>query len=268
MQADEKLFHAYLISSGTAQEREALAARLAQTMVCESTGERPCGVCRHCRKALAGIHPDIAFIERETDDKGAQKREISVAQARRMAADAWIRPNEAERKVYVIRDAQTLNLNAQNALLKLLEEPPAGASFILCADNAAALLDTVRSRCVEKTLHAETVSAEDADAAEQIGAYLRIAAQRDLPALLRLMSEWEKLDMDALRARIHALYAHISEALCLRAEAPGLDRAQLGRLLALAERAEQYLRANVGGKNVLGLLSAETIDLQRMQSEE
>ena len=268
MQADEKLFHAYLISSGTAQEREKLAASLAQTMVCEGEGERPCGVCRHCRKALAGIHPDILYVERETDDKGVQKREISVAQARRMAADAWIRPNEAERKVYIVREAQTLNASAQNALLKLLEEPPAGAYFILCADNAAALLDTVRSRCVEKTLHAETVSSEDAEAAEQIGMYLRIAAERDLPALLRLTADWEKLDTDALRDRIHALYAHLAEALCLRAEAPGLDREQLGRLLALAERAESYLRANVGGKHVLGLLAAETIDVRSIQSEE
>ena len=268
MQADEKLFHAYLISSGTAQEREKLAAALAQTMVCESTGERPCGVCRHCRKALAGIHPDILYVEREKDDKGVLKREISVAQARSMAADAWIRPNEAERKVYVVREAQLLNSSAQNALLKLLEEPPAGASFILCADNAAAMLDTVRSRCVERMLHAEAISAEDADEAEQVRAYLRIAAKRELPALLRLTAEWEKLDTEALRERIHALYALLSEALCLRAEAPELSREELGRLLRLAERAENYLRANVGGKHVLGLLAAETIDVLSKQREE
>ena len=260
MQADEKLFHAYLISSGTAQEREAYAARLAQAMVCEGNGEKPCGVCRHCRKALAGIHPDIAYVERETDDKGVLKREISVTQARSMAADAWIRPNEADRKVYIIREAQKLNLNAQNALLKLLEEPPAGACFVLCADNAAALLDTVRSRCVERTLHAESVSSTDPEAEAQISEYLRNAANRDLPALLRQMTGWEKLETEALRERVHALYARLAETLCLRGDACGLTRAQLGRLLALSERAEQYLRSNVGGKHVLGMLAAETIE--------
>ncbi len=259
MQAEEKLFHAYLISSGTAQERDRVAAFLAQTMVCESEGKRPCGVCRHCRKALAGIHPDIIYVERETDDKGAQKREISVSQARQMAADAWIRPNEAERKVYIVREAQTLNLSAQNALLKLLEEPPAGACFLLCADNAAALLDTVRSRCVERMLHAEASEPEEAEEDGQVAAYLRIAAENDLPALLKLLSEWERLDTDALRERIHALYARLSEALCLRADAMGLSRERLGELLALAGRAEDYLRANVGGKHVLGLLSANTV---------
>ncbi len=268
MQAEEKLFHAYLISSGTEQEREALAAKLAQTMVCQSGGQRPCGVCRHCRKALAGIHPDILYVERETDDKGVQKREITVGQARRMAADAWIRPNEADRKVYIIRDAQTLNLNAQNALLKLLEEPPAGASFILCADNAAALLDTVRSRCVERMLHVGESAEESGENADAVDAWLGIAAKRDLPALLRLTAAWEKLDTDALRDRIDAMYAHIAEALCFRADARGLSREELGRLLELTDRAKRYLRANVGGKHVLGLLAAETIDMSSIRNEE
>ena len=260
MLAEEKLFHAYLISSGSASEREAFAARLAQTMVCESEGKRPCGVCRHCRKALAGIHPDIIFVDRETDDKGAQKREITVAQARQIASDAWIRPNEAERKVYILREAQALNLSAQNALLKLLEEPPAGACFILCAENASALLETVRSRCVERILHAETEQTEDAETDAQVKAYLHIAAENDLPALLRLMAEWEKLDTDGLRERVHALYTHLSEAVCLRADAQGLSRERLGELLALTEQAERYLRANVSGKHVLGLYSANTVE--------
>ncbi len=268
MQAEDKLFHAYLISSGTEEEREALAKEFAQTMVCSDDTRRPCGECRNCRKALAGIHPDIQYVERETDDKGALRREITVGQARRMAADAWIRPNEADRKVYIIRDAQTLNLNAQNALLKLLEEPPAGACFILCADNAASLLDTVRSRCVERMLHVGSVAEESGEDADAINAYLRIAAKKELPALLRLTAEWEKLDTEALRARIDALHARLSEALCLRADAQGLSREQLGRLLSLAERAKEYLRANVGGKHVLGLLSAETIELRNIRNEE
>ena len=70
-----------------------------------------------------------------------------MAQVRALRADAYIRPNEAERKVYILENAQTMNASAQNAMLKLLEEGPAYAAFLLLTDNAAALLPTVRSRC-------------------------------------------------------------------------------------------------------------------------
>ena len=82
-------------------------------------------------------------IERRTDDKGKQKREIAVDQIRQMVFDAVARPQTAEHKVYVVRDAQLMNTAAQNAALKLLEEPPASAAFILCAANTAMLLPTV-----------------------------------------------------------------------------------------------------------------------------
>ena len=66
---------------------------------------------------------------------------------RQLRADAYIRPNEADRKIYILENAQTMNPSAQNAMLKLLEEGPAYAAFLLLTDNAAALLPTVRSRC-------------------------------------------------------------------------------------------------------------------------
>lgn len=84
-----------------------------------------------------------------TDDKGRPKREIMVDQVQRKAADASILPNEAERKVYVIHEAELMNESAQNAALKLLEEPPAWVVFILCTVNSERLLPTVRSRCTE-----------------------------------------------------------------------------------------------------------------------
>ena len=70
-----------------------------------------------------------------------------MAQVRQLRADAYIRPNEADRKIYILENAQTMNPSAQNAMLKLLEEGPAYAAFLLLTDNAAALLPTVRSRC-------------------------------------------------------------------------------------------------------------------------
>ncbi|MFR1052656.1 MAG: ATP-binding protein, partial [Lachnospirales bacterium] len=103
-------------------------------------GAVPCGACPGCRKVLGDIHPDVITIG--DDGKG-----ITVAQSRQIRADAYVRPNEAPRKVYVIQNAQTMNASAQNALLKLLEEGPAYAAFLLLTDNPAALLPTVRSRC-------------------------------------------------------------------------------------------------------------------------
>lgn len=258
----ENLSHAYLIASDSEQERETMAAALAQKMICESASERPCGVCRHCRKVQAGIHPDIVIVERDRDEDGVYKREFQVGKMREMLADAWIRPNEAQKKVYIIRDAQTLNQSAQNAILKLLEEPPGGACFILCADNAAALLDTVRSRCVEWSGTASADTVEDAETAARIDAYLKTAAARDLPGLLKLLCGWEALDMESLRQLVRALRSRLAAALCLRAQDFGLSRRYLSALLELAEQAEDYLRANVGRKHILGLLSVRTIQAQ------
>ncbi len=88
---------------------------------------------------VKGIHPDVITIEEE---KGI----ISVERIREIKADALILPNEAERKVYIIRDAQNMTVQAQNAFLKLLEEPPKHVAFILTADNRAKLLETILSR--------------------------------------------------------------------------------------------------------------------------
>ena len=124
MEFNKNLSHAYIITA-RAEEGFAKAMELAAAMLCEGDGEkRPCGVCRHCKKSLRGIHPDVMLITRPLDDKGKMKKEIQVEQIRSMVSTALIMPNEAEKKVYIIRDAGAMNATAQNALLKLLEEPP------------------------------------------------------------------------------------------------------------------------------------------------
>ena len=91
----------------------------------------PCGVCRGCRKAAAGTHPDIIPVRRLTDKSGNLRRELTVAQIRDLSLDAQVLPGEAERKVYIVEEAEFLNLNAQNAALKLLEESPAPVPMML-----------------------------------------------------------------------------------------------------------------------------------------
>ena len=134
------LSHAYLISGPAGSGKRTLARILSAALVCTGTGELLCGHCPGCKKALGGIHPDVITI-------GDDGKDITVAQSRAIRSDAYIKPNEAERKVYVVENAQTMNPNAQNALLKLLEEGPAYAAFLLLTDNAMALLATIRSRC-------------------------------------------------------------------------------------------------------------------------
>ena len=101
-----RLSHAYIIAARP-DAGFARATLLAQEMLCCGTGSRPCGICRDCRKVRQGVHPDVLVLARQTDDKGKPKREIYVDQIRELAAAAPVLPNEAERKVFLIRDAGT-----------------------------------------------------------------------------------------------------------------------------------------------------------------
>ena len=131
---------AYLVAApAVAPVLQALAA----SAVCSAPSGRPCGRCPHCRKALAGIHPDIQRFTREKD-----KRQFSVDVVRRMRAEAYVIPTEASGKAFLAEEADTMNPSAQNALLKVLEEPPAGTVFLLQCENPGRFLETIRSRCI------------------------------------------------------------------------------------------------------------------------
>ena len=134
------LSHAYILSGPAGVGKRTLSRVLAAAFVCRGGGDKPCLSCPDCRKAMGGIHPDISVI-------GDDGKDINVAQIRSLRADAYIRPNEAGRKVYILENAQTMNASAQNAMLKLLEEGPPYAAFLLLAEAAGELLPTVRSRC-------------------------------------------------------------------------------------------------------------------------
>lgn len=136
------LGHAYIISGPAGSGRHTLAGLICGALVCQAAEqERPCGRCAPCRKAAGGIHPDIIAIS------GGEGKPISVDQVRQLRTDAYIRPNEAQRKIYLLERADRMNQPAQNAMLKLLEEGPAYAVFLLLAENGGGLLSTIRSRC-------------------------------------------------------------------------------------------------------------------------
>lgn len=126
--------------------KKTLARLLASALVCRGE-EKPCGQCSQCRKAGEGVHPDIFEY---SAPGGANSFHIDVV--RDIIKDVYIQPNEADHKVYILGNADCMSISAQNALLKVLEEPPAYAVFILTAQSKSKLLETVLSRSVTVTL--------------------------------------------------------------------------------------------------------------------
>ncbi len=249
----ETKLHA-LILSGSGEAVKSRAREIAAARLCQTGSGRACGRCRHCRKVLQGafpgIHPDVIAVERLPGSKGALRREITVDQIRALAVDALVLPNEAEGKVYILPEADAMNIAAQNAFLKLLEEPPANVSFLLCASNPEALLPTVRSRCGEERL-APAAEADDENT-ERARGFLE--ARKDRAELLRWALAMEKLDSAALTGVLEAL-----RALALRELTEEPELLPLEGFLA---RAEEYLRANVGVKHVTGYLATYIFDPQ------
>lgn len=251
--------HAYIIASASEELRNARAESLAAAMVCEKGALEPCGQCRGCRKALGGIHPDIISVTRPADDKGRPRREIYVDQVRDIVADAYILPNEAVRKVYVIKDAGFMNRGAQNTMLKLLEEPPAHAAFVLCTENAGLLLDTVRSRCVEQEINAAPET-ENAEAMTLAARYLELVAKKDRAELLRFCMSEEKQSQAQALDFLSCAERLITDMLGTRSPHTEPDRELLFELAQLVKRSRDYLSLNVSVKHVFGMLAVRTLN--------
>ena len=137
--------HFYLISGPKGSGKRTLAKLLAAAILCREGG-KPCGACLPCRKVMNNSHPDFITV----DDP--EKKTVSVELIRQARADIYIQPNESDHKIYLFPRAQDMQGPAQNALLKVLEEPPSYGVFILLTDNPEKLLPTVRSRCTELAL--------------------------------------------------------------------------------------------------------------------
>ena len=134
--------HALIIEGEEGIGKKTLAKDIACALVCRGD-DKPCGECSQCKKAIAAIHPDISeYIPAGTANS------FHVDTVRNIINDAYVQPNEADYKIYILANAHCMNQNAQNALLKILEEPPKYVVFILTTNSKSALLLTVLSRSV------------------------------------------------------------------------------------------------------------------------
>ena len=143
--AKNHISHFYLISGPRGSGKQTLAKLLAAAILCKGS-RRPCGACDSCRKLRSENHPDVITV---TDP---EHKNVAVRIVRQVREDVFIRPNESDYKIYIF--PQDLGTEGQNALLKILEEPPKHGIFLLLTDNPEKILPTVRSRCTELKLQA------------------------------------------------------------------------------------------------------------------
>ncbi len=152
---------AYLIHGEKGAGKKKLALSFAAALACEQPQEKdgllePCRQCHACRRIQSGSHPDVMLVTAERAGVTTKTKTLGVQLSRFVQADVAVKPYEAERKIYIIPEAERLTVQAQNALLKTLEEPPAYAVFILLAENLSVFLPTILSRCVTIPLHPAT----------------------------------------------------------------------------------------------------------------
>lgn len=255
--------HALLFTgSGEAME---LARFTAAAFACTAEDGRPCGVCQGCRKVLQGIHPDLTIVQ------DAEHKNVAIDVVRGACADAWIRPNEGERKMYLFPDCAVLTEADQNVLLKVVEEGPPYAAFLFCAENPAQMLPTLRSRCVELKLR--PAQAEEIPAGENALALCRALGGKKPAAVTQTLVGLEraKCTREELQTLLEDSCALLTAALLTEYGqqtagksgematylAKNLTKKQIMGKIELLQKYRQQCVYNVSASQTLGALAVE-----------
>ena len=207
-----RLPHALVIDGGTYDSRLNLATELSCSLLCESPQNRPCGNCPACKKAVAGVHPDVITVLPEE-----KKKTISVDVIRNMRDDVFILPNESNLKIYIISKAEFMPEYSQNALLKILEEPPAYVHFFLLCSSSSVLLPTVLSRSAVFSMDETENSLSNElsqDAVVQARSILNAVIEKDEIGLLRQVALFEK-NYELLGPCLSCMEAVLRDAMAL-----------------------------------------------------
>lgn len=181
--------HAIMIEGELDEGKLQLALYIASAAVCDSQST-PCGECKNCHLAKVGSHPDITRVSALDG-----KKFLSVAQIRELRADAFVKAHSASHRIFIIEDAHRMNEQAQNALLKVLEEPPKNVIFILLVPSKTMLLDTIISRCVLLSL-LESVALDNTNN-ETADKFIDLLLSGSEYEMLKLLTPLEKSRADA-----------------------------------------------------------------------
>lgn len=218
----DKVSHAYIIHGEKGSGKTMLAEAFAATLQCEKGGTEPCMECHSCKQALTKNQPDIIYVNHEKPNT------ISVDDIRtQLNATIDIKPYSSPYKIYIIDEADKMNQQAQNALLKTVEEPPAYAVILLLVSNISALLPTILSRCVTlklgtvedglikkylmENLHLPDYSADVcvAFAGGYIGKAVRLASNEDFnqmkKEMLSLLKSLPQMELNELVRKVKTL---------------------------------------------------------------
>ena len=145
----DKVSHAYILDGPDMSGKKMIADAFSMTLECEKKGTEPCMECHSCKQALGKNQPDIIYLQHEKPNT------ISVDDIRsQINNDIGVKPYSSPYKVYIVDEAEKMDVQAQNALLKTIEEPPAYAVILLLTNNAEIFLPTILSRCVRLSLKA------------------------------------------------------------------------------------------------------------------
>lgn len=190
-----------VLIAGPEEGAHALGLTLAAALLCEHGA--PCGACLSCHKVETGIHPDLIVV----DEEG----EIKIETARQIRREASILPNDGTRKVFLIGHAERMNVPSQNALLKVLEEPPRYCFFILLTTQPDRILETILSRCTRYQLPPDE-EAPDESLLPKLAPYLRALAEGSEIGLMRAAVGLEKLTRPQMKAWLALLQTALRDA--------------------------------------------------------